>query len=209
MKKLLKTLALCILLISCSAEKEYNTIITTEQGDVFYNLEMATTPEQQSHGLMGRDSIAENGGMLFVITPIRHVTMWMKNTKIPLDIVYVSPEAKIIKIVENATPMSEEHLSSDGEVRAVIELSGGTVKAHGIKVGDMVKNAALGNLAVQPTQTNTSDNSVEEESVTEETPDEIIVEEEEITEEVNTEETPKDTTAKEITEENKASDVQK
>lgn len=148
MNKLLKTFVLCLLLISCSDETNYNTIISTDKGEVFYNLETATTPEQQAQGLMNRDSIADNGGMIFVINPIRNITMWMKDTKIPLDIVYISPEAKIIKIIENAAPMSEEHLTSGGEVRAVIELKGGSVKEQGIKVGNTVKNAALGNLAM-------------------------------------------------------------
>lgn len=148
MIKLLKTFAICLFLISCSAEKEYNTIISTDKGEVFYNLEMAISAEQQAQGLMNRETLAKDGGMIFVINPIRNVTMWMKDTKIPLDIIYVSPEAKIIKIIENAQPMSEEHLSSDGKVRAVIELNGGSAKKYGIKVGNMVRNAALGNLSV-------------------------------------------------------------
>ena len=84
--------------------------------------------------------------MIFVINPIRRVTMWMKDTKIPLDIIFINPEAKIVKIVENATPMSEEHLVSAEPVRAVIEISGGSAQKYGIKVGDKVKNAALGNM---------------------------------------------------------------
>ena len=102
MNKLLKTFVLCLLLISCSDETNYNTIISTDKGEVFYNLETATTPEQQAQGLMNRDSIADNGGMIFVINPIRNITMWMKDTKIPLDIVYISPEAKIIKRFEES-----------------------------------------------------------------------------------------------------------
>lgn len=146
MTKLIKTFALCLLLLGCSAEKDYNTAIITAKGEVHYNLETAATPEQQAKGLMNRTSLSKDGGMIFVINPIRRVTMWMKDTQIPLDIIFISPEAKITKIVENATPMSEEHLVSGEPVRAVIEISGGSAQKYGIKVGDKVKNAALGNM---------------------------------------------------------------
>lgn len=128
MTKLIKTFALCLLLLGCSAEKDYNTAIITAKGEVHYNLETAATPEQQAKGLMNRTSLSKDGGMIFVINPIRRVTMWMKDTKIPLDIIFINPEAKIVKIVENATPMSEEHLVSAEPVRAVIEISGGSAK---------------------------------------------------------------------------------
>ena len=148
MATILKIFAFCLLLITCSSEKEYNTIISTDKEEMFYNLEIAITPEQQIQGLMNRDKLAPNGGMIFIINPIRKVTMWMKDTKIPLDILFISPEARIIKIVENATPMSEEHLNSDSEVSAVIELIGGSVKKHNIKVGDNIKSTILGNPSV-------------------------------------------------------------
>ena len=152
MTKLIKTFALCLLLLGCSAEKDYNTAIITAKGEVHYNLETAATPEQQAKGLMNRTSLSKDGGMIFVINPIRRVTMWMKDTKIPLDIIFINPEAKIVKIVENATPMSEEHLVSAEPVRAVIEISGGSAQKSGIKVGAKVKNAALGNMPAPKTE---------------------------------------------------------
>ena len=106
MTKMIKAFAFCLLLLGCSGEKEYNTTVITANGEVHYNLETAITLEQQSKGLMNRSSLAENGGMIFVIEPVRHVTMWMKDTQIPLDIIFINQEAEIVKIIENAKPMS-------------------------------------------------------------------------------------------------------
>lgn len=155
MSKFLKLFVAIFLVVSCSKKEEtpaaedYNLTITSQDGNKSeFMVEDALTPQELEHGLMGRESLAPKSGMIFDLHNYKNAAMWMKDTKIPLDIVYISPEAKIIKIIENAAPMSEEHLTSDGEVRAVIELKGGSVKEQGIKVGNTVKNAALGNLAM-------------------------------------------------------------
>ena len=140
--KFIKLFALTLLLSGCF-EKEPNLTIKTIDGDVNYNLEVAIKPEEQSRGLMERTSLAENGGMLFPIAPVQPVTMWMMNTKISLDIIFVGADNRIVRIIENAEPMSTKHLVSGYPVKAVIEVNAGDTAKHGFKVGQYVKSSAL------------------------------------------------------------------
>ena len=108
-----------------------------------FTVELAITDRQQQQGLMFRRTLAPDAGMLFdYVTPTR-ITMWMKNTFIPLDMVFIGADGKVVDIAERAVPQSETIIPSKVPARAVLELNGGTVQRLGIKVGDVVETDAL------------------------------------------------------------------
>ena len=118
--------------------KHQITIITKDGQKHGFDVEMATTPQEQETGLMFRKSVPSNGGMLFVwdVPQISH--MWMKNTLVPLDMVFIRPDGVIDSIAENTVPHSLRDISSHGDVMATLELAGGTTARLGITVGDKV-----------------------------------------------------------------------
>jgi uncharacterized membrane protein (UPF0127 family) len=101
-----------------------------------FDVELAVSPQQQAQGLMYRQSLAADAGMLFVYRPAREVSMWMKNTVIPLDMLFIAEDGEIVKIVERAVPFSLKTISSDSRIRAVLEINGGMVNRLGIRPGD-------------------------------------------------------------------------
>jgi uncharacterized membrane protein (UPF0127 family) len=118
-------------------------IQTAEGKTLAYDMELAITPEQREYGLMFRRSIDDNQGMIFLWDKNRPVSMWMKNTYIPLDMLYVRSDGVIEKIITNAEPFNLTPLSSDQPVKAVIELKGGAVTQQGLKTGDKVLYSAF------------------------------------------------------------------
>lgn len=120
-------------------------VIVTDAGRHAFNVELALTSEQRSQGLMYRREMAKDAGMLFDFGP-RHgrSSMWMKNTYIPLDMLFIKSGGEIESIAERTTPHSLEAISSRGPVRYVLELSGGTVARLGIGPGDRVELPAKG-----------------------------------------------------------------
>lgn len=112
--------------------------IASASGDHKFTVELATTPAQQEQGLMYRRSMAPDEGMLFDFGHPEPATFWMRNTLIPLDMLFVAADGRIASIHARAVPMSEAMISSEGDVRAVIELNGGTADRLGIKPGDRV-----------------------------------------------------------------------
>lgn len=119
--------------------------IETRSGPVAFKVEMALTPEERSKGLMYRTELAPDAGMLFDFRTDQQVYMWMKNTYIPLDMVFIRSDGRIARIAADTTPLSTETISSGGAVRAVLELSAGTAKARGIAVGDRVRHHLFAN----------------------------------------------------------------
>ena len=104
-----------------------------------FEVEIANTPETRARGLMFRRSLPADGGMLFDFAPGEtDVSMWMKNTYIPLDMVFIRANGTIRHIAENTTPFSEATISSRGPVKAVLEVAGGTCQRLGIAAGDRV-----------------------------------------------------------------------
>jgi uncharacterized membrane protein (UPF0127 family) len=89
---------------------------------------------------MYRTELAADAGMLFDFRTDQQVYMWMKNTYLPLDMVFIRSDGRIASIAANTTPLSTETISSGGPVRAVLELPAGTAKARGITVGDRVRH---------------------------------------------------------------------
>jgi uncharacterized membrane protein (UPF0127 family) len=102
-------------------------------------VEVARTLEEQNYGLMNRASLAPDRGMIFPYDPPIAVAFWMKNTLIPLDIIFIAPGGKILNIAANTTPLSLEQVPSAGPVEAVLELAGGRAAELGIEPGDQVE----------------------------------------------------------------------
>ena len=113
--------------------------VTTAAGRAHkFTVEVARTPEQQARGLMNRQSLAPDRGMIFPYSPPQPVAFWMKNTLIPLDIIFISPGGKILRIEANTVPYSLEPVGSGDAVEAVLELAGGRAAELGIAAGDQV-----------------------------------------------------------------------
>jgi uncharacterized protein len=114
--------------------------ITTAAGTQRFMVEFADTPERRAVGLMHRQSMAADHGMLFDFKTDAPVAMWMRNTRIPLDMLFIDREGRIVNIAERTVPFSETSIPSKGAVRAVLELNGGTSSRLGIKPGDRVSH---------------------------------------------------------------------
>ena len=99
---------------------------------------IADTPQRAEQGLMFVSDLPESMGMVFPLATPRVETMWMKNTYIGLDMLFVATDGRITKIIANAVPMSLQILSSDSPVTAVLELKGGQAAKLGLRVGDSV-----------------------------------------------------------------------
>lgn len=112
--------------------------VETEEGDVSFSVWMADTDDERARGLMFREELADDAGMLFDFETVRPVSMWMRNTLIPLDLLFVSEEGRVTKIIVNARPQSLRQLPSDFPVRAVLELAGGRSAEAGIMPGDRI-----------------------------------------------------------------------
>jgi uncharacterized protein len=109
-----------------------------------FNVEMAETPEQLTVGLMFRQSVPPDGGMLFDWKRPQESRMWMRNTLVPLDMVFINEDGTIRSIAEDTVPQSLAVIDSRGPVRATLELAGGTTARLDIRVGDKVQQRIFG-----------------------------------------------------------------
>ena len=125
--------------------KEKLVIVTKDGKHHTFQVEMAMTPQQQRVGLMFRTSVPPDGGMLFDWGTPRDVPMWMENTLVPLDMVFINADGTIRAIAENTVPQSLANIPSHGPVRATLELAGGTTAKLNIVVGDKVLQRIFGN----------------------------------------------------------------
>lgn len=114
--------------------------ISTKTGVVTFRVEVARTPAQQAKGLMYRTSLADDRGMLFPHDDPRELSMWMRNTYISLDMLFIMSDGRIHRIEERTEPLSEKVIASHGDVKAVLELAGGAAERLGIAVGDNVRH---------------------------------------------------------------------
>jgi hypothetical protein len=119
------------------------TIEAAAGGRHSYRVWIADTEARQRQGLMFVRDLPADQGMLFIHSPPRPSAFWMKNTYIPLDLLFVDPRGKIMRIFENATPLSLEPLGVDAPVRAVLELRGGETARRGIRAGDRLRHPAF------------------------------------------------------------------
>lgn len=105
---------------------------------------VADTPESRARGLMYVRELPPGRGMLFVFEAPRFASFWMKNTYIPLDLLFIAPDGRIANIIESATPLSLAPLESTAPVKGVLELAGGTVERLAIRPGDRVRRLEPG-----------------------------------------------------------------
>jgi hypothetical protein len=118
--------------------------IVTRSGVHVFSVEIAKTDEERATGLMYRKELAEGRGMLFDFSPEQPVSMWMKNTFIPLDMIFIRSDGRILRIAENTEPRSEKIISSGGLAKGVLEVIGGTARKYGIQAGDRVAHPLFG-----------------------------------------------------------------
>lgn len=121
-------------------------VVETAGGGKFrFKVEIAATPAQQAQGLMQRAALPADAGMLFTYAAAQPTAFWMKNTLIPLDMLFIAADGRISHIHPNATPHSEASIPSRGPVKGVLEINGGLAARLGIRVGDVVRHANFGN----------------------------------------------------------------
>jgi uncharacterized membrane protein (UPF0127 family) len=118
--------------------------ILTAAGPQKFKIELALSDAQMEQGLMFRRSLPPDGGMLFDFKTPTAVTMWMKNTLIPLDMLFLDGHGRVIDIHERAVPLSLDTIAAKAPARYVIELNGGMAARLGIKPGDRVTSPAIG-----------------------------------------------------------------
>jgi uncharacterized membrane protein (UPF0127 family) len=112
--------------------------IRTAKGKHAFRVEVARTPAQQEQGLMFRPELAPDGGMIFPMKPPRPASFWMRNTIIPLDMIFIRADGTIARIAANTEPYSMATVDSGEPVGAVLEIAGGRAAALGIVAGDKV-----------------------------------------------------------------------
>lgn len=141
-------------LTSCEEEKKEDSIETdpitfTKEGELYLikasgdtlrklDIELAETPYEHQTGLMYRESMEDDQGMLFIYETERVRSFYMKNTYIPLDIIYYGADSTLVSIQKNATPRDETSLPSDGPTQFVLEINGGLSDQWGIEDGDRI-----------------------------------------------------------------------
>ena len=114
------------------------TIETAAGGRYRFDVELAETPAQQAQGLMFREKMAADAGMLFVYDRPQPASFWMKNTLIPLDMIFIGADGRVVNIHERAVPHSLDAIPSAGPVKAILEINGGMSSRLGIRPGDRV-----------------------------------------------------------------------
>ncbi len=123
------------------------TILPADGGDARkFLVEIAQSDQEKSVGLMFRTKLADSEGMLFPYGPEQKITMWMRNTFIPLDMLFIRADGVIARIEVNTEPLSERIIDSGALVSAVLELPGGAAGRLGIKAGDTVQHPFFGKL---------------------------------------------------------------
>ena len=126
-------------LIRPSIATEQQTLeIASKSGVHVFSVELAVTDEERERGLMFRKQLPEGQGMLFDFKREQEVSMWMENTYVPLDMIFIRKDGRILRIAENTEPLSRAIISSRGQVLAVLEVLGGTANKLGIAAGDRV-----------------------------------------------------------------------
>ena len=139
--------ALCLGLLALALTQPVSAQLAFEEGPLTiesaagtleFQVELAVTPEQRRQGLMFRESLDSDRGMLFDFGRTGAVTMWMRNTYVSLDMLFIDDDGRIHRIASDVEPLSDAVIGSGGPVRAVLELPAGTSAERGIAVGDRV-----------------------------------------------------------------------
>ena len=150
MKRLLCTILaitaaayLGVLLPAVRGAEQQTLEIASKTGVHVFSVELAVTDEERERGLMFRRSVPESTGMLFDFKRDQEVTMWMKNTYVSLDMIFIQSDGRIRRIAENTETESLKIIPSGGPVRAVLEVAAGTARKLGIEPGDRVGSPIL------------------------------------------------------------------
>jgi len=140
-RRLLSTCLFFVMLGSVTAcQAEPKVTITTQDGrQVGFVVEIAETPSKREMGLQYRRDLAADRGMIFLFPAESAQSFWMKNTPLPLDMIFINRERKIVGIVEQTVPFSLDPRSVSAPSQFVLEINGGLSKRHGIKAGDSVR----------------------------------------------------------------------
>jgi uncharacterized protein len=120
-------------------------VIDSAGRELKFEVDMATNDAERSHGLMFRKSLGPYEGMLFDFYREQPVSFWMKNTLIPLDMIFIAADGTVRHVHSNAVPLSTEAIPSTAPVRGVLEINGGSAKLLGVKPGDKVRHEIFGN----------------------------------------------------------------
>ena len=122
-----------------AAEMPRGTVVVeTSKGTFRFNVERAETPNDRSRGLMHRRSMPQDHGMLFSWDTDQNIAMWMANTILALDMVFIKSDGRVHRVHENAVPFSRENIEAGAPIRRVLELNAGVAEKIGIKPGDKV-----------------------------------------------------------------------
>ena len=140
---LLVLLVLAPLTAHAPAAEQGTLEIATKSGVRVFSVELAVSDAEREKGLMFRKEVPEGYGMLFDFKKDQQVTMWMKNTYVSLDMIFIRGDGRIQRIAENTQTESDRIISSGGPVRAVLEVVAGTAKKFGIAPGDRVASPIL------------------------------------------------------------------
>lgn len=144
--KVLRILAVLLFLSACEKNTDLTPMtVQTQNGEISYKVETAVTHEEMARGLMDRKSLRKDSGMIFNLAGERSVAMWMQDTYIPLDMIFIGEDGKICWIYENAEPMSTKLIRPEcsGKIIAVVEINAGDVKKNGMRIGDQVHHAFI------------------------------------------------------------------
>ena len=127
-------------------------MLKTQSGHHTYTVEIAETPGEKVRGLMFRRSLPQDRGMIFLYDPPQRATMWMRNTYIPLDMIFITEQGTVLRIEANTEPFSTKVIDSGGIAEAVLELNAGEAARIGLKPGDQVVFEGLGSAPAEETQ---------------------------------------------------------
>jgi uncharacterized membrane protein (UPF0127 family) len=135
----LAALVMAAVIAGCARDPQ--TVIDAPDGArrAALRVELALTPAKRELGLMYRNHMDEDAGMLFVFPTAGRLRFWMKNTEIPLDMIFADPAGKIIGIVANAEPYSKQSVGPDADAQYVLEVNGGFCARHRVQVGDRMR----------------------------------------------------------------------
>jgi len=120
-------------------------MVVTAKGRFLFTVEVAETAAQRRQGLQHRKSLAAGAGMLFDYRRVQPVAMWMKNTLIALDMLFIDDAGRVVNVARDTEPLSLATIPSAAPVRAVLEINAGSARRLGIRPGDQVLHAIFGN----------------------------------------------------------------
>lgn len=148
MLKLLRPVAIAVAVLAtltplAALSQDNKLVVHTATGDHAFAIEVVDTPQTRAQGLMYRQSIAPDAGMLFDFKEERPVSFWMMNTFIPLDMVFIRKDGTVANVHVNAKPQDPTGIPSDGAVTFVLEIAGGRSEEIGLKAGDRIEHPRI------------------------------------------------------------------